>query len=66
MKWLDNTGAMARYQTARIKKSATKTADIVGTQQTSLMPERDQKQYLNPHARTLGTTINETVQTAGY
>ena len=21
---------------------------------------------LNPHARTLGTTINETVQTAGY
>ena len=22
--------------------------------------------YLNPHARTLGTTINETVQTAGY
>jgi len=24
------------------------------------------KAYLNPHARTLGTTINETVQTAGY
>ena len=32
----------------------------------SLNSKKSRYTYLNPHARTLGTTINETMQAIGY